>query len=157
MKKNVVFLVLIFLSLGLLSSCSTDGSKNLSLPQAPHKVASIPPSNIKGCKDVKQVGLIIIASVIDGLSTKNYELYTRDFTKEAKKSFTQTIFEEASDAVKENLGKFLSDTYLGYYDKGGFSILLWKAKYSKSTDDILLELYLKKCDNTYKVAAFMPN
>jgi hypothetical protein len=118
------------------------------------KIPSTP--NVHNCKTYIEAGKMMIPSLLEGLHTNNYALFSRDFTPEAKKFFDKEKFVQADKALKEKLGKFKDKEFFGEYKKGKFHILLWKAHYKKTKDDIILQMYVKKVDNTYKVAAFLP-
>lgn len=138
----------------LVQGCSSASSDKD--PQIAQKKELCSSSNLSQCKDVEQAGQMMADSVINGLDSGNYEMYVMDFTDESKKSFTNEIFQDAHKAVDSHLGKIKTKQYLGSYQKNEYWVLLWKAKYSKANEDILLELYVKKVRNTYKVAAFIP-
>lgn len=154
MKKDLVKLFLFALALVLVEGCSsTSQDKILQSEQGKNMIT---PSDLSKCKDAEQAGQLMVENVITGLDLGNYEMYTRDFTDESKKSFTKEIFKDAYKAVDSNLGKIKTKQYLGNYQKNEYWVLLWKARYSKTNEDILLELYVKKVGNNYKVAAFIP-
>ncbi|MEI6056001.1 MAG: hypothetical protein WCR55_08075 [Lentisphaerota bacterium] len=98
----------------------------------------------------------MIESILNGLATKNYNEYTKDFASKDKTSLPQDTFNDACKAVDDNLGILLSKQYLGCVNKIGYSIALWKAKYSKVPEDIIFEMYIIRENNTYKVSAFIP-
>lgn len=154
MKKCFAKLFISSLTIVFVLGCSNTSSDNA--PQIEQKKEIYSSSNLSQCKDAVQAGQVMADSVINGLDSGNYEMYVRDFTDESKKSFTDKIFQDAHKAVDSHLGKIKTKQYLGSYQKNGYWVLLWKAKYSKANEDILLELYVKKVGNSYKVAAFIP-
>lgn len=153
MKKCLVKIFISLLMIVLVQGCSSTSN---NAPQIEQKKEVYAASNLSQCKDVEQAGQVMVEGVIKGLDSGNYEMYTRDFTNESKKSFTNEIFQDAYKAFDSNLGKIKTKQYLGSYQKNGYWVLLWKAKYSKVSEDILLELYVKKAESNYKVAAFIP-
>ena len=154
MKKCFAKMFISSLIVVLILGCS--GISSDSALQIEQKKNNYSSSNLSQCKNAEEAGQVMADSVINGLDSGNYEMYVRDFTDESKKSFTDKIFQDAHKAVDANLGKIKTRQYLGSYQKNEYSVLLWKAKYSKSNEDILLELYVKKVENSYKVAAFIP-
>lgn len=95
----------------------------------------------------------MVTSVIDGIFNGNYALYSRDFSEKNKKYFDKDVFEKAHLAVKEELGEYKGEEFIGSWRKGDYDILLWKTRFSKIKDDILIQMYVKKIDGTYKIAA----
>lgn len=155
MKKCFAKLGIFTLAIVLVQGCSsTSSDKSSQVVELKKEVYA--PSTLSQCKNAEQAGRVMARSVINGLDSGNYEKYIRDFTDESKKSFTREIFQDAHKAVDSKLGKIKTRQYLGSYQKNEYWVLLWKAKYSKTNEDILLELYVKKVGNSYKVAAFIP-
>lgn len=137
----------------MFSSCSTTKvDEKIKKPQKANTVSAT--KGVSECKTSIEAGKLMITSIIEGLSENNYALYSRDFTKQNKKYFNKKVFTEAADAVKNELGNFKGKEYVGFWKKGNYKIMLWKARYSKTKDDILIEIYItKRKDNTYKIAA----
>ena len=115
-----------------------------------------PPSDLSACKDEDEAAQIMIKSVLNGLSTRNYKEFTRDFASKENNPFSLQAFNTACDAVDKNLGTLLSLQYLGSINKIGYTIALWKAKYSKAPEDIILEMYIVRENDEFKISAFIP-
>ena len=120
---------------------------------APEGVYIAPTKGLKNCKNVEDVGKKMIDSVLRGLSTGNYALYSRDFSEKNKKYFDEKVFDQAHEAVKERLGDYQGIKFIGFWKKGDYEILLWKARFLDTDDDILVQMYVEKTDDTYKIAA----
>jgi hypothetical protein len=133
----------------LFSSCTTVKEK----PEDTKETYVAPTKGLGNCKNPEDAGKKMIDSILEGLSTGNYALYSRDFTEKNKKYFDRSIFDKAHEAVKENLGKYEGIKYIGFWKKGDYDILLWKGRFSDIKDDILVKMYVKKADDTYKIAA----
>jgi hypothetical protein len=46
--------------------------------------------------------------------------------------------------IMKKLGKYQSRTYLGFLQKGNFTVVLWRGRFSASDDDVLIKLVLSK-------------
>ena len=151
MKKNrsVVFVVCLMVVGFLLAGCATTTTPE----KKAEKAIVVTPTNLKDCKNFKDAGQKMITSVLDGLSTGNYAMYSRDFSEKNKKYFDRKVFTKAYDAIKEELGKYKAEEFIGFWKKGDYEILLWKTQFSKTKDDILVQMYVKKTDKTYQIAA----
>lgn len=147
MIKN---LLLVFVILLVAMGCSTTSNVSDS------KKLEVPPSDLSKCKTDDQAAQIMIEGILNGLATKNYAEYTKDFASKDKTPLPQDAFDDACKAIDDNLGILLSKQYLGCVNKIGYSIALWKAKYSKVPEDIIFEMYTIRENNTYKVSAFIP-
>ena len=150
-KISIVFIVTLS-ALFLFSACSTT---KVEEKEKPKKEIVPPTKGLVECKNYQEAGKLMIDSVIDGVSSNNYELYSRDFTEQNKKYFNINVFKQAAAAVKKELGEFESKIYVGFWIKGDYTILLWKARYTKTKDDILLEMYITKTkEGSYMIAAY---
>ena len=112
-----------------------------------------PTKGLENCKTAEDAGKIMINSILEGLSTGNYALYSRDFTDKNKKYFDRKVFDQAHEAVKEKLGDYEGIKFIGFWKKGDYDILLWKARFTDIKDDILVQMYVTKDDSSYKIAA----
>ncbi|MCP4179946.1 MAG: hypothetical protein GY756_19470 [bacterium] len=150
--KSAPVILCILASVFIVAGCATSKveKKEIVKPKIP------PTPNVNNCKNYIDAGKMMLPSLVKGLETNNYSLFTRDFTPKAKEFFDKDAFKQADKALKDKLGEFKNKEFFGEYTKGEFHILLWKAQYSKTSDDILFQMYVKKIDNTYKVAAFLP-
>ena len=148
-----LFLIAVSGSLLMVAACSTTKVEDKPADAEQTKTVVPPTENLASCQNCEQAGQMMIDSVVKGLTTKDYELYSRDFNEQNKKYFNQKVFKEASDAVETELGQFKKDEYVGFWRKGNYTILLWKAEFSNTPDDVLIEMYVAKEDDTYKIAA----
>ncbi len=145
-KRLLLFYIFILFISGCSSTSSFESTKKIE----------VPPSDLSKCKTDEDAAKIMIKGILNGLATKNYQEYIKDFASKDKTPFTQKEFNQACNAVDENLGILVSKQYLGCINKIGYSIALWKAKYSKVPEDIIFEMYIIRENNTYKVSAFIP-
>jgi hypothetical protein len=150
-KSEFVRLVVCCTLVGILFAGCTSIDKQDEKSDKEDYVA--PTKGLEKCKIFVEAGKKMIDSVYMGLSTGNYALYSRDFTDKNKKHFDKKIFDSAHEAVKEKLGVYHGIKFIGFWKKGDYDILLWKARFSETKDDILVQMYITKVDDTYKIAA----
>ncbi len=152
MKISKTLQLMICISfVAILSGCASFDSEE-EKPEIKKETVA-PTADLNKCKNVEEAGKKMIDSICRGLVLDNYSLYSRDFTEKHKKYFNKEMFDKASEGVRENLGEYKGVKYIGFWKKGGYDILLWKAKFSDSEDDILIEMYVEKEDDGYKIAA----
>lgn len=80
--------------------------------------------------------------IFEGLVTKNYELYSKNFSEPMKQSQDPESFIKLCEKFDGSLGQFKSFEYLGFYVEDRYTIALFKAKFSKIDDDVLVRLVL---------------
>jgi hypothetical protein len=144
-RNIIIFIISIIIVVG----CSTTIVEK-------QKKDDIAPSDLSACRTEDEAAQIMVEGILHGLQTRNYNEFTKDFASRDKTPFSKKAFEEACIAVDDNLGILLSKQYLGSINKIGYSIALWKAKYSKAPEDIVFEMYIIRENNTFKVSAFIP-
>jgi len=158
MKKHRFFTLILStaaLALFIGGCASTANNDNTKTTDSAQSEINIPPTgNLSELNSYEDAAKQMIPSIIDGLSNDNYAMYSRDFDAKNKEYFNKELFEDAAKAVKEKLGEFKEITYVGIWTKGNYHIAMWKAKYTKSEDDIIMQMYISKEGGTYKIAAF---
>jgi hypothetical protein len=146
--KKITGLVLCLAVAGVLfTGCST--VKEVK----PDKDSVAPSKDVENSSSSEEAGKKMIDSICRGISTGNYPLYSRDFTEKHKEHFDKKIFDDAHRAVNEKLGDYKGIEFIGFWRKGNYDILLWKASFSGTDDDILVQMYVTKIDGTFKIAA----
>ncbi len=84
----------------------------------------------------------ILSNVLKGLSEGDYTLYAGNFSGILKESLDRESFLKLQKNIQKSLGKSKGWNYLGYYRQYGNIIALFKAKFSKDRDDVLIKLVL---------------
>ncbi len=121
MKKMLLPLVLVF---SLLSSVSEAAESHGNADQ------------------IKDQATAALERIIQAISEGDYGLYTRDFSKRMKDSQDRESFLNLQSNLRRGLGKFKSMEYLGFYIQYGGAITLFKARFSKEKEDVLIKLVL---------------
>jgi hypothetical protein len=95
-------------------------------------------------KEVQAIAEPILDTVLTGLNNGNYSLYSRYFDGTLKDAVTKKKFSQVRANIMKKLGKYQSRTYLGFLQKGNFTVVLWRGRFSASDDDVLIKLVLSK-------------
>lgn len=103
-------------------------------------------------KDVQAIAEPILDTVLTGLNNGNYSLYSRYFDGTLKDAVTKKKFSQVRANIMKKLGKYQSRTYLGFLQKGNFTVVLWRGRFSASDDDVLIKLVLSKRGHKVLVA-----
>lgn len=89
----------------------------------------------------------ILANLLAGLKGNSYSRFSRDFDEKMKKSIPdEEAFRTRASQIWRTLGDSKSHVYLGSLKKGEATLVLWKASFTKTTDDVLVKLVLSKKD-----------
>ena len=84
----------------------------------------------------------IMHRVLQGISEGDYSLYTQDFSKSMKDSQNREAFLQVQRNLQKSVGKFQSLEYLGFYEQYSGIITLFKARFSKEREDVLIKLVI---------------
>jgi len=150
-RRRITEIIVSCMVIGFLfSGCALFDKKS---DKSDKEAFAAPTKGLESCKTPEEAGKKMIDSILEGLSTGNYALYSRDFTDKNKKYFDRKVFDQAHEAVKKKLGDYEGIKFIGFWKKGDYYILLWKARFTDIKDDILVQMYVTKDDSSYKIAA----
>ncbi|MBU4334227.1 MAG: DUF3887 domain-containing protein [Candidatus Omnitrophica bacterium] len=102
-------------------------------------------------KDVSGIAEPILENILEAFKENDYAQYSKDFDDTLKESVSERKFIETDEYFQDSLGDYQSREYLGFVVKGRMSIVLWKARYAKSEDDVVVKLVLSKRGDEYLV------
>jgi hypothetical protein len=100
---------------------------------------------------VEKVANPILDAVLQGFSEGNYGLYSKYFDDTLKDVITKKKFMQVRKKILGNIGKCQSRSYLGFLQQGKTTVVLWKGKFSRTNDDILIKLVLSRRGDQIKV------
>ena len=106
-------------------------------------------------KDIKATAEKYLDNLLAGIKESNYEKYSRDFNGELKKSLTRDYLTTVKTNMEQNFGNYKSRQYLGLLRKGQRILVLWKAAFDGTKNDVLIQLFLTKKDNKYQITGVL--
>jgi len=106
-------------------------------------------------KDIKATAEKYLDNLLAGIKENNYEKYSRDFNGELKKSLTRDYLTTVKTNMEQNFGNYKSRQYLGLLRKGQRILVLWKAAFDGTKNDVLIQLFLTKKDNKYQITGVL--
>jgi len=84
----------------------------------------------------------ILSGIMEGLSEGDYDKFTRDFSSKMRQSQNREGFLQLQRSIQKSLGKLRSIDFMGSYNQQGAVVTLFKARFSKDKDDVLVKLVL---------------
>jgi hypothetical protein len=93
----------------------------------------------------------IIQGILQGLAEGDFEKYAIDFDETLRKTVNRETFLQVQKNLRTKVGKFKSIDFLGFYVQEGQAIALFKARFSKEKDDVLVTLVLDPRKSAPKV------
>jgi len=82
----------------------------------------------------------VLGDIVKGIYEGDYTRFSRNLSEEMRAAQSRQSFLQLQNKVQTNLGKLSSMEYLGYYSQGPYTMVLFKAKFKKDEDDVLITL-----------------
>ena len=95
-------------------------------------------------KAIEHRAISSMQSIIEGIIEGDYHKYVKDFSDTMRKATDREKFLQMQSNLRRKVGKFKSFKYIGFYVQEGFVITLFKARFSKEKDDVLVNLVLDR-------------
>jgi hypothetical protein len=102
-------------------------------------------------EEVRAIAEPLLDTILEGFKTDNYATYSKDFDTMLKESISESKFLEIDRQIQGSIGDYISREYLGFMVKGKMTVILWKGKFNKSEDDVLIKLVVSKRQDKYVV------
>lgn len=102
-------------------------------------------------QEVQAVAEPLLEGVLAGFNDGNYAKYSQNFDETLKEAISEKKFQKVRAQILKTLGKYRSRTYLGFLKKGGTTLVLWRGRFTKSDDDVLIKLVASKRQDRYVV------
>lgn len=117
------------------------GEPPVAKPQPP----SPPPAEPTGVNDkFRQRYTLVLEDIFKGIYEGDYTRFSRNLSEQMRASQNRQSFLQLQKKVQSRLGKISSMEYLGYYSQGTYTMVLFKAKFAKDRDDVLITLVSEK-------------
>ncbi len=105
----------------------------------------------KTTQEIKTIADPLLDNILDGFKYDKYTQYSRDFDPALKVIGSRTKFFKVSRHIRSSLGNYLYREYMGSLLKGDMIVVLWKGKFDKTKNDVLIKLVIKKQGRRYFV------
>ncbi len=102
-------------------------------------------------EQVKAIAEPVLNGILEGFKTDDYALYSKDFDGTLKDAIPEGEFVRVDGQIEDMFGNCESKKYLGFLRKGKMTAVLWKAKFAKTEDDVLIKLLMSKRGDKYVV------
>lgn len=102
-------------------------------------------------EEVRIIAESILDGILEGFKEDDYVKYSKDFDGMLKDSISEKKFLETDCQIQSSIGNYLSKEYLGFLTKGQMTLVLWKGRFDKSEDDVLIKLVVSKRNDKFLV------
>lgn len=91
-------------------------------------------------EDVQRLAEPVLFNIMLGLEKDDYSLYSADFDEPMKTALPENRFRETRRQIESLLGTPVRKDYMGFLNRENTTHILWKARFSGTGDDVLIEL-----------------
>ncbi|MEW6388593.1 MAG: DUF3887 domain-containing protein [Thermodesulfobacteriota bacterium] len=95
-------------------------------------------------QEVRAVAEPILDNLLAGFNAGDYAQYSRDFDTTLKEAISPKKFQQTRQTILNKMGKYEAKSFLGFLQQGRMTVVLWKGKFAKTEDDVLIKLVLSK-------------
>jgi hypothetical protein len=95
-------------------------------------------------EQARNIAIPILDNILAGYETHNYTKYSKDFSESLRSVLPEEKFKASGEQIEKVLGKYESREYLGFLNREGLTLVLWKGRFEKAESDILIKLTLSK-------------
>lgn len=96
----------------------------------------------------------IVDKMLLGINKDDYSLYSGNFFRGLKDQVKEKDFKTLNDDLKKQIGEYKSRKFMDIVNKKLVDIFFWKAKFTKTDEDVLIRLFLIEEEGKYKVSSF---
>jgi hypothetical protein len=127
MRKSILVKIVMMMAIALITGTLLPGCGSKSLSEA----------------DVNYAGPIL-ENVLTGMKEDNYADFSKDFSDQMKAALTQENFKTFKTSFDSKIGDYESKTFSGATttskDNKTYTIVVYKAKYSKESADVQITI-----------------
>lgn len=102
-------------------------------------------------EEVRAIAEPILDNILQGFKTDDYVKYSRDLDDTLKETISENKFLETDRQIEGSIGNYQSREYLGFLTKDQMTVVLWKGRFDRSVDDVLIKLVVSKRKDRYLV------
>jgi len=97
-------------------------------------------------EEVKKLATTYMTGILNAMKEFHYQKYVKHFGPVMKRASTEKVFDHTCEKIGQNIGQCQSVKCLGFVNQAGFTIVFFKARFSKEPDDALIKLVLAQQD-----------
>lgn len=95
-------------------------------------------------QEVQAAAEPLLDNILAGFRESNYQLYARDFDNTLKELITKEKFSQTRKQILDKIGNYKSRIYLGFLTRGKTTQVLWKGRFDRTGEDVLIKLTLSR-------------
>lgn len=102
-------------------------------------------------KEILAIADPLVEKLTKAMESKNYKAYMEPWSPKAKGMMTKEKYDSTCDIILGQVGVFKSKSFYNIVKKDKVVLIQWKAKYSKISEDLYLQLIMEKDGGKYLV------
>lgn len=113
-----------------------------------------------GCAEKNQVDVDqvrkyadpITESILLGMNRNNYSKYSEHFDQTMKNTVPEAVFNETNNLIKSKIGDYASKEFWKVESKGQYTIVYYKAKFTKEPENVTVKVVFQEIMENAKVS-----
>ncbi|MFH1460001.1 MAG: hypothetical protein ABIG64_06480 [Candidatus Omnitrophota bacterium] len=101
---------------------------------------------------IKKIAEPMIDNILKGFALDDYLIYSRDLAENLKVTGARTKFFQVGRNIHNNLGNYVDREFMGILNKQGMTMILWKANFDQTENDVLIKLVISRENKRYVVS-----
>lgn len=94
---------------------------------------------------IEEIANPMLNNILDGIKTGNTKKYSKDFKA------SRRMFMQKHDLVQAQIGNWKAYQYLGFLNRETETVVLWKGRFAKTDNDVLIKMAISKENGKYLV------
>ncbi|MBN3038077.1 MAG: hypothetical protein JW869_01510 [Candidatus Omnitrophica bacterium] len=103
-------------------------------------------------EQVEKIANPVLEVLLECLEKNDYQKYLSQADEAHRDLLTRDKYIQANTQVKEKMGKYISREYIGFLNQSNMTVALWKARFTKIDDDVLIKLVINRKGDKYYAA-----
>lgn len=131
--SKYVFLSILFIGVALLSGCFAQ---------------QLPADEVKKYADQMTENILV------AMNEDDYARFSRDFDEQMKTGLNKTQYDNTIPGITAKIGKYISKEYLSAEKKDGYTVVVYKARFSQEPGDVIVRSVFKGSDGKMYISGF---
>lgn len=104
--------------------------------------------------EVKLFAEPMTENILLAMNEDDYARFSQDFDEQMKKAFDEKQYNNTIPAIKAKIGQYLSKEFIGAENKDGLTVVMYKAKFSQESSDVIIRSAFSDRNGKKLIAGF---
>ena len=111
-------------------------------------------SNQSSSNNINKIADPMTENILIAMNEDNYPQFSKDFDSQMKTMLNETVYQQKIPGIKSKIGQYQSKEFVSSKDKGGYTIVFYKAKFSQEPEEVIVQSILSQENGKYFISGF---